>query len=129
MPPPVKAASDLGLHPCPLSKLSGIAMPKHRFLKSETVRELVGFITAMDEAVKGVKVSDACPVSAPVQGLLAMLHQLGAWVDEIPPLHQAMRYGNPAYRCACTCHAGTGMPCAGRRSDTCRGNISVDIRL
>ena len=69
-----------------------------RFLKSETVREFVGFISAMSEAAKGAKVSDECPISEPVSGLLSALRQLSAWVDEIPPLQQAMRYGNPAYR-------------------------------
>ena len=74
--------------------------PWRRFLQSQTVREFVGFIRAMDEAVRGVKVSDECRVSAPVEGLLHALRQLSAWVDEIPPARQAMRYGNPAYRCA-----------------------------
>ena len=69
-----------------------------RFLKSETVREFVGFISAMSEAAKGAKVSDECPVSEPVASLLSALRQLSAWVDKIPPLQQAMRYGNPAYR-------------------------------
>ena len=69
-----------------------------RFLKSETVREFVGFISAMSEAAKGAKVSDECPVTEPVAGLLSALRQLSAWVDDIPPLRQAMRYGNPAYR-------------------------------
>jgi serine/threonine-protein phosphatase 2A activator len=74
-------------------------MRARRFLQSQTVREFVGFICAMDEAVRGARVSDPCHVSAPVQAVLAALRQLSAWADEIPPARQAMRYGNPAYRC------------------------------
>ncbi|BDA45850.1 Serine/threonine-protein phosphatase 2A activator [Coccomyxa sp. Obi] len=69
-----------------------------RFLKSETVREFVGFIVALNESVKGRKVSDECQTSPPVQGLLNILRQLSEWVDAIPPVQQALRYGNPAFR-------------------------------
>jgi serine/threonine-protein phosphatase 2A activator len=69
-----------------------------RFLTSETVREFVGFIVALNERAKGRKVSDECQVSTPVQGLLDILQQLSEWVDAIPPVQQALRYGNPAFR-------------------------------
>ena len=58
----------------------------------------MGFIVALNESVKGRKVSDACLVSPPVQGLLNILRQLSEWVDAIPPVQQALRYGNPAFR-------------------------------
>lgn len=29
---------------------------------------------------------------------MSLLHTLGGWVDAIPPIKQAMRYGNKAYR-------------------------------
>lgn len=62
------------------------------------MREFVGFIVALNESVKGRKVSDECQVSPPVQGLLNILRQLSKWVDAIPPVQQALRYGNPAFR-------------------------------
>lgn len=58
----------------------------------------MGFIVALNEGVKGRKVSDECEVSPPVQGLLHILRQLSEWVDEIPPVSQSLRYGNPAFR-------------------------------
>ncbi len=58
----------------------------------------MGFIVALNERAKGKKVSDECQVSLPVQGLLNILQQLSEWVDAIPPVHQALRYGNPAFR-------------------------------
>lgn len=38
-------------------------------------------------------------MSQPVKGLVAVLQKMSAWVDEIPPVHQSLRYGNPAFRC------------------------------
>jgi serine/threonine-protein phosphatase 2A activator len=64
------------------------------------VKEFVGFISALNDAVKGKKVSDSCEVSQPVQTMLDILQKLGEWVDEIPPAQQALRYGNPAFRSA-----------------------------
>ncbi len=69
-----------------------------RFLKSETVKEFVGFIVALNDAVRGRKLTDEVEVSPPVSQLLSILKQLGEWVDQIPPVQQALRYGNPAFR-------------------------------
>jgi serine/threonine-protein phosphatase 2A activator len=38
------------------------------------------------------------PLSPPLAALVAALDTLRAWVDEIPPAEQSLRYGNPAYR-------------------------------
>lgn len=69
-----------------------------RFLKSETVNEFVGFIVALNDAVKGRAACSECEVSGPVSKMLDILKQLEQWLDEIPPVQQALRYGNPAYR-------------------------------
>jgi serine/threonine-protein phosphatase 2A activator len=69
-----------------------------RFLASEAVKDFVSFILSLNEAAKGRKLSEPCPVSPPVQGLLDALAALSAWVDQIPPAQQSLRYGNPAYR-------------------------------
>ena len=71
-----------------------------RFLTSDTVKSFVAFILSVNDAAKGKRVSDACPVSAAVQSLVEVLDTLSVWVDEIPPATQALRYGNPAFKCA-----------------------------
>lgn len=68
------------------------------FLESETVRDFVGFILYLNEAVKGKKVSDACSLSKPVIQILEVLDTLEQWVDSIPPVEHKLRYGNPAFR-------------------------------
>lgn len=69
-----------------------------RFLKSDTVKEFVGFINALNDAVKGHTSTEDCHMSQPVQALVEVLHKMAAWVDEIPPQKQSLRYGNPAFR-------------------------------
>ena len=69
-----------------------------RFLKSDTVKEFVGFINALNDAVKGHTNTEDCHISQPVQALVEVLHKMTAWVDEIPPQKQSLRYGNPAFR-------------------------------
>lgn len=69
-----------------------------RFLQSKTIKSFVGFIMAANDAVKGVRDTDNCNVSPPLQGLIQTLETLSSWVDEIPPLQQSLRYGNPAYK-------------------------------
>ena len=58
----------------------------------------MGFIQALNEAVKGRSNGEACSMSAPVKALVDALQQMSAWVDDIPPQQQSLRYGNPAYR-------------------------------
>ena len=69
-----------------------------RFLASDAAKDFVGFVLSLNESVKGCRISDLCPESAPVKGLLALLSELSAWVDLIPPLTTSLRYGNPAFR-------------------------------
>lgn len=70
----------------------------YRFLKSSTVRDFVGFIMAVNAAVKGVRNSNPCHVSPAVRALVEVLDTLSRWVDEVPPTKQSLRYGNPAYK-------------------------------
>ena len=53
---------------------------------------------AANEAVRGTKDTDACHVSSALQSLVETLDTLSGWVDEIPPVKQALRYGNPAFK-------------------------------
>jgi hypothetical protein len=46
----------------------------------------------------GKKLSAPRQLSRPLAALVAALDSLRAWVDEIPPAQQSLRYGNPAYR-------------------------------
>ena len=69
-----------------------------RFLKSSTARNFVGFIMAVNSAVRGLRNSDPCHVSPTVQALLGVLDTLDKWIDEVPPAQQSLRYGNPAYK-------------------------------
>jgi len=62
------------------------------------VRDFVGFIMAVNAAVKGVRNSNPCHVSPAVRALVEVLDTLSRWVDEVPPTKQSLRYGNPAYK-------------------------------
>lgn len=68
------------------------------FLRSAPARDFVGFLLALNEAVKGKQLSDRCHESESVRKLVALLDTLWRWVDETPPAAHTMRYGNPAYR-------------------------------
>lgn len=69
-----------------------------RWLKGRNARSFVGFLLALNEAVRGKRLSDECTVSPAVEALLKVLDTLSAWVDQIPPVTQSLRYGNPAFR-------------------------------
>ncbi|GBG87382.1 hypothetical protein CBR_g45439 [Chara braunii] len=58
----------------------------------------LGFVVALSESVKGIKISDECHVSPVVQNLIGVLQTMSGWIDEIPPVKQPARYGNIAYR-------------------------------
>ncbi|GIY48701.1 hypothetical protein CDAR_314501 [Caerostris darwini] len=66
--------------------------------KSEASREYLGFILAMNEAVKGKKISDVPIKSEMVSKLIKLLETLDKWIDEIPPIEQPQRFGNKAFR-------------------------------
>lgn len=70
-----------------------------RFLHGSSAREFVSFILAVCEACTGKKLSQLSQNPSPlVQGMASMLDQLQAWVAEIPPVQQSLRYGNPAFK-------------------------------
>ncbi|KAK9828967.1 hypothetical protein WJX72_003113 [[Myrmecia] bisecta] len=69
-----------------------------KFLKSQAIKDFVGFILALNDSVRGAKLSADCPTSAATTALVDVLDTLWGWVDEVPPRQQSLRYGNPAYR-------------------------------
>nr|CAB3265273.1 serine/threonine-protein phosphatase 2A activator-like [Phallusia mammillata] len=68
------------------------------WLKSQAHNDFVGFINALNQSVKGKSLSVQCEISKTVQALLDVLKMLSNWVDEIPPMEQAQRFGNKAFR-------------------------------
>ncbi|KAG8195869.1 hypothetical protein JTE90_001107 [Oedothorax gibbosus] len=66
--------------------------------ESEAYHEYVGFILAMNEAVKNKKISDVTASSDVVIKMCEMLETLDKWIQEIPPIDQPQRFGNKAFR-------------------------------
>eukprot|EP00963_Diacronema_lutheri_P000733 scaffold45_cov337-Pavlova_lutheri.AAC.10 len=68
------------------------------FLRSNAARDLVSFLNSLSCAVEGKKVGDETHVSELLEELDALLHELAAWVEDIPPAETRVRFGNPSYR-------------------------------
>ncbi|KAJ9576961.1 hypothetical protein L9F63_006487 [Diploptera punctata] len=66
--------------------------------KSEAYFEYLGFIQALNEAVKGKPNSAQCPESTTVTGMVNLLGKLDKLIDETPPIEQPQRFGNQAFR-------------------------------
>nr|XP_045609729.1 serine/threonine-protein phosphatase 2A activator-like [Procambarus clarkii] len=66
--------------------------------RSNAYQDILGFLTAMNAAVKGKKLSAECNMSPVTTGLLNLLDTLSQWIDDIPPIDQPQRYGNKAFR-------------------------------
>ncbi|KAJ2501418.1 Serine/threonine-protein phosphatase 2A activator 2 [Coemansia sp. RSA 1972] len=69
-----------------------------RYLESPACAELVGFLTALNDAILGVKTTDPIEDSPVVQNLLTLLDKIKQTNDDTPPLDTKSRFGNPAFR-------------------------------
>lgn len=69
-----------------------------RWNNSSGYEDYLGFIMAMNTAVKGKKLSCDCDCSETVKGLLNLLDTLDVWIDETPAIDQPQRFGNKAFR-------------------------------
>lgn len=69
-----------------------------RLHESDSGRTFLGFIVELSDSIRGHKLSDPCLESPAVKIIVEVLETLNGWVDEIPPLQQPVRYGNPAFR-------------------------------
>ncbi|KAG2699065.1 hypothetical protein I3760_07G175500 [Carya illinoinensis] len=69
-----------------------------RFHDSDSGKNFLGFIVALSESIRSRKISDPCHVSPTISSIVSTLETLIRWIDEIPPLQQAARYGNLSYR-------------------------------
>ncbi|XP_041974063.1 serine/threonine-protein phosphatase 2A activator-like isoform X1 [Aricia agestis] len=91
-----------------------ILPPNHRFMepekvvksvtdmaiweKSEAYMEYTGFISTLNEAVKGKPNSVDCKVSESVKNIVGMLEKINNLIDECPPIAQPQRFGNAAFK-------------------------------
>ncbi|GLC35448.1 hypothetical protein PLESTB_000206100 [Pleodorina starrii] len=83
----------------PARKRIGSAEDLKRFLEGQSVKDFMAFILSINEAVTGKKCNDAAYVPSPaLHRMCALLSELSALVDEVPPEQQSLRYGNPAFR-------------------------------
>lgn len=69
-----------------------------KWLKSQAYRDFIGFITTLNESIKGKSSSNDFHISEPVLQISSVLAKLDAWVDEIPPIEQPQRFGNRAFK-------------------------------
>ena len=82
-----------------LSKRIFDARTLKAFQKSAAHKDIVAFLHDLSTAVAGTKLSDQLPHCSPlVTALKEELSIMARWVDDIPPVKQAMRYGNVAYK-------------------------------
>uniref|UniRef100_A0A2P2IML8 Serine/threonine-protein phosphatase 2A activator n=1 Tax=Rhizophora mucronata TaxID=61149 RepID=A0A2P2IML8_RHIMU len=69
-----------------------------RFHDSDSGKNFLGFVVALSECIRGHKISDPCRESQTVKTMVSIIETLIQWIEEIPPVEQAARYGNIAYR-------------------------------
>ncbi|CAG2058240.1 unnamed protein product, partial [Timema podura] len=62
------------------------------------LQEIIGFIIALNEAVKGKPLTIDCLLAEVPQNLLELLNKLDLWVEGTPPVEQPQRFGNQAFR-------------------------------
>ncbi|TBU45498.1 Phosphotyrosyl phosphatase activator [Dichomitus squalens] len=69
------------------------------FQASKTHKTIVSYITALNERVVGVKLTDDIPISPGVRAVLDVLDRVLETARSIPPVdNKASRFGNPAFR-------------------------------
>ncbi|KAJ2139576.1 Serine/threonine-protein phosphatase 2A activator 2 [Coemansia sp. RSA 353] len=69
-----------------------------RYLESPACTELIEFLTALNDAIIGVKTTDYIEDSPVVQNLLTLLDKIKQTNDDTPPIDTKSRFGNPAFR-------------------------------
>ncbi|KAJ9146454.1 hypothetical protein P3X46_028721 [Hevea brasiliensis] len=81
----------------PSKKIQSLDDIRH-FHESDSGKNFLGFVVALSESIRGRKISDPCHESPTVKTILSILQTLMQWIEEIPPVQQAARYGNVSYR-------------------------------
>jgi hypothetical protein len=82
----------------PLTKRINDQRSLQRWKKSEAHASLLKYISELGDAVVGRRVTDECDERLIISTIVAEFQAMSGWVDEIPPLQQAMRYGNKAFK-------------------------------
>ena len=73
------------------------------FKRSQSFKDILNFVKACSESVIGIAIPNSSSesnivISDVVQKCRSFMILLASLIDEIPPLHQPMRYGNKAFR-------------------------------
>ena len=66
--------------------------------KSQAYADVLGFIFAMNEAVRDKKLRDEYTISGPVEKISTLFDTFDTWIAEIPPIDQPQRFGNKAFK-------------------------------
>jgi len=82
----------------PLSKRINDQRSMQRWKQSTAHRELLRYISDLGDSVVGRRISEECEERPIVATLVAEFAAMSAWIDEIPPIQQSMRYGNKAFK-------------------------------
>ncbi|XP_029639545.1 serine/threonine-protein phosphatase 2A activator [Octopus sinensis] len=69
-----------------------------KWRKSKANNDLLGFIIAMNNSVKSMKISGTYPISETVKKLMGLLDTLDQWMMDILPIDQPQRFGNKAFQ-------------------------------
>lgn len=69
-----------------------------KWKRSQAYADYLGFVLALNDGVKGKKITSEYKVSETVEKLLDLLGTLDQWINETPPVDQPSRFGNKAFR-------------------------------
>lgn len=72
-----------------------------RWLQSSAATNLLNFISLLNQSVINKKISDfsLSAISSPgILSMLKVLEEMATWINDIPPLQQAQRFGNKAFK-------------------------------
>jgi len=68
-----------------------------KWTKSEAYHEYIGFLDALNDAIKGKSLSHSIVVSPTVSSIVDMLDNVDKIIDDTPPIDQPQRFGNKAF--------------------------------
>eukprot|EP00962_Isochrysis_galbana_P037360 scaffold13021_cov127-Isochrysis_galbana.AAC.9 len=82
----------------PLTKRINDQRSLQRWKKSEAHANILKYISELGDAVVGRRLTQECEARPIISTIVAELEAMSEWIDRIPPLQQAMRYGNKAFK-------------------------------
>ena len=80
--------------------MKAITSPHHlaAWKQSEAYADIVSFILRLNDQVKSKPSTTPHEQSERVRLIVELMERAKGWIDEIPPIQQAMRFGNKAFR-------------------------------